>query len=461
MKQDKSCGCVIVKNGKVLLIGARDNDGTMYWGFPKGHQEGGETNVETALRETKEETGLDVKIIDDEPVVAEYLIHDNTVLKYVYLFLAKPLSKKIVLQEEEVEKAEWVPIKKVKGKISSHFEKAWQEILKKKIIRRNKNKTGRNVFGVVLLALVAAIAVATVLNRVVIYDFVRGLSYQPSEEMANIKKSLQLTDLGEFIFNASQPELNKQDEFNRNCYAINDDAAVLGCYVNQNIYVYDITEKSLDGIRELTTAHELLHAIYARLSQDEKINLKPVLEKVYDDNVDILKSDLEIYLESERLEEIYVRAGTEIKKLPDELEEHYTRVFKDQDAVVDFYDQYIGVFREVETKLDNLTKEMDVIKTVMDEKTIDYENRTADLTARINEFNNCADTAGCFESSWEFYMQRNQLMMERESLMVLYNEISDLMDRYNAKVDEYNNNVIKSNKLNQIINSNQKIESIE
>ena len=52
-------------------------------------------------------------------------------------------------------------------------------------------------------------------------------------------------------------------------------------------------------------------------------------------------------------------------------------------------------------------------------------------------------------------------MMERESLMVLYNEISDLIDRYNAKVDEYNNNVIKSNKLNQIINSNQKIESIE
>ena len=48
----------------MLLIGTRDDNGKPFWSFPKGHQEDGETDIETAIRETKEETNLDVKIID-------------------------------------------------------------------------------------------------------------------------------------------------------------------------------------------------------------------------------------------------------------------------------------------------------------------------------------------------------------------------------------------------------------
>ena len=46
------------------MIGARDDNDKLFWSFPKGHQEDGETDIETAIRETKEETNLDVKIID-------------------------------------------------------------------------------------------------------------------------------------------------------------------------------------------------------------------------------------------------------------------------------------------------------------------------------------------------------------------------------------------------------------
>ena len=65
---EKSCGCIILKNDKVLLIGARDDDGNLYWSFPKGHQEEGETDIETALRETREEVGLDVEVINNTPI---------------------------------------------------------------------------------------------------------------------------------------------------------------------------------------------------------------------------------------------------------------------------------------------------------------------------------------------------------------------------------------------------------
>lgn len=325
---------------------------------------------------------------------------------------------------------------------------------------KNTGKMGWKIAAVVFAVLVTVFAVIVIINRITVRDFLRGLAYQPTVEVAVIRDKLQLTDWGEFVFNASQPELNERDDFNRNCYSMNEETAVLGCYTNENIYVYNIKEQKLDGIRELTAAHELLHAIYARLSQDEKASLEPILRQVYQENIDILDKDVKQYLQGEQLEEIYVRAGTEVKKLPETLEAHYAKVFSDQDAVVSFYEKYISVFRELETKLDNLEKEMAEIKATMDEKTASYENRAAEFSARVNEFNDCANIAGCFDSAWEFYMQRNQLVMEQESLTVLYDEISDLLDRYNTKVNEYNENVIKSNRLNQIINSNQKVEAI-
>ena len=59
MKQEKSCGCIVLDKRTVLLI--KHNSG--HWDFPKGHVEGEESEVETAIREVKEETGLDAKAI--------------------------------------------------------------------------------------------------------------------------------------------------------------------------------------------------------------------------------------------------------------------------------------------------------------------------------------------------------------------------------------------------------------
>ena len=59
MRHEKSCGTVVFRKtrGKyaVLLI---KNKYTDCWSFPKGHVEGSETHVETALRELKEEANI-------------------------------------------------------------------------------------------------------------------------------------------------------------------------------------------------------------------------------------------------------------------------------------------------------------------------------------------------------------------------------------------------------------------
>ena len=58
MKYEKSCGAIVLDGGKILVIQQAEG----HWGFPKGHVEAGETEVQTAIREIKEETNYDVEV---------------------------------------------------------------------------------------------------------------------------------------------------------------------------------------------------------------------------------------------------------------------------------------------------------------------------------------------------------------------------------------------------------------
>lgn len=300
-----------------------------------------------------------------------------------------------------------------------------------------------------------------VLNRQWLYDFYRGQTYQPSSEMLKIRESLDLTERGEFLFNAAQPELKASEEFNAHCRAGDTEIAILGCYAEGNIYVYNITEAELNGVRELTTAHELLHVVFTRMTDEEKAALRPALEQVYQDNKVILEEDLNTYAAGEQFEELYVRAGTEVAALPEVLEKHYAEVFGDQDRVVAFYDSYNGVFRALKAELDELSAEMEVLNVEIEQKTNEYKSRSEQLNASVVSFNSCAAVAGCFATEEDFYNQRAVLVAEQEALEGLYGELNRLIDAYNVKVEAYNADVLRSEKLNTMINSNAKPQEIK
>lgn len=307
-----------------------------------------------------------------------------------------------------------------------------------------------------LLLLVVTIAIFIVgfLNWGKIYDWYRGLSYKPTGDMLVIQNSLGLTDEGEFLFNAVHPALNDAEDFNQNCHKDESDVAVLGCYTMGNIYIYDIDSSELKGIRELTTAHELLHAKWERMSDAEKRELDSILTQVFNENKDLLKDEIEEYGINERQEELYVRVGTEIKKLPEVLEKHYARIFRDQDKIVDFYNSYIKVFKELKARLEILKEEIESLKVQIDDKVASYEALVGQLEIDIEEFNNCANTIGCFVSEVDFYLERGSLLTKQDELAGLNDEINGLIDNYNAKIDEYNADVMESNKLQEMINSN-------
>ncbi len=103
LKKEKSCGCIIIEKDKVLLI--QQTQG--HWGFPKGHIEIGETEIETAIREVKEETNLDVEIDENRRYTMEY-ITDKDTFKQVVLFIAKKISGNEKYQESEIKSMEWM-----------------------------------------------------------------------------------------------------------------------------------------------------------------------------------------------------------------------------------------------------------------------------------------------------------------------------------------------------------------
>lgn len=101
--QEKACGCIIIKDEKVLLI--RQMSGA--WGFPKGHVEHDETEVETAIREVKEETNIDVEIDESKRYTMQYYT-DKGLGKEVVIFMAKPVTNDLKIQENEIVEADWM-----------------------------------------------------------------------------------------------------------------------------------------------------------------------------------------------------------------------------------------------------------------------------------------------------------------------------------------------------------------
>lgn len=70
-------------------------------GFPKGHIELGETEIQAALREIKEETGITANILDGFLVKIEYAMKNGNIKQTTY-FCAKYENQTIKYDEHEL-----------------------------------------------------------------------------------------------------------------------------------------------------------------------------------------------------------------------------------------------------------------------------------------------------------------------------------------------------------------------
>jgi 8-oxo-dGTP pyrophosphatase MutT (NUDIX family) len=133
MKFEFSAGGIVIKKEKesfsVLLCQHSQHHG---WVFPKGligdtHRN--ESKEETAIREVKEECGVDAKIIKAlTPVVYWYQFEGEKRKKTVYYFLMEYLGGDINKHDEEMEKVEWLPLSQVDDRLTYPSDKkVWHE----------------------------------------------------------------------------------------------------------------------------------------------------------------------------------------------------------------------------------------------------------------------------------------------------------------------------------------------
>jgi 8-oxo-dGTP pyrophosphatase MutT (NUDIX family) len=110
--KDFSAGGVVVRDGQVIVIvpKRRGSQGGKVLGLPKGHPDGDESELEAAVREVREETG----------VVAEPVVRLGEI-SYSYERKGQPVDKRVVFyllqyrsgelaHDHEIEQVQWMPL---------------------------------------------------------------------------------------------------------------------------------------------------------------------------------------------------------------------------------------------------------------------------------------------------------------------------------------------------------------
>jgi len=101
--------CLVKQNDKYLMVQERQPMAYGLWNLPTGHVDKGEDVKETAIRETKEETGLDVRLIKE---IALY--HESTTQAVKHVFAADIIGGEIMQPNDEIMDIKWLTFDQVK-----------------------------------------------------------------------------------------------------------------------------------------------------------------------------------------------------------------------------------------------------------------------------------------------------------------------------------------------------------
>jgi 8-oxo-dGTP pyrophosphatase MutT (NUDIX family) len=125
-----SAGGVVVRGNEVIVIvpTRRAADGSRVLALPKGHVDPGETPIEAATREVREETGIEAEPVR-EPVeeLGEsrywYRRDGRTIGKRVSFFLFNYVGGSTEDHDDEVEEVRWVSLKEAERTLSHSAER--------------------------------------------------------------------------------------------------------------------------------------------------------------------------------------------------------------------------------------------------------------------------------------------------------------------------------------------------
>jgi 8-oxo-dGTP pyrophosphatase MutT (NUDIX family) len=106
-----SAGGVVVRGDRCVVIvpTRRAADGSKVLALPKGHPDGEESPADAALREVREETGVDATLVEKLGDIRYwYMRSGRRIAKVVSFFLLDYVAGELEDHDHEVEHAEWM-----------------------------------------------------------------------------------------------------------------------------------------------------------------------------------------------------------------------------------------------------------------------------------------------------------------------------------------------------------------
>jgi Skp family chaperone for outer membrane proteins len=337
-------------------------------------------------------------------------------------------------------------------------------------MRKNNKKVSKKSLIFISLSLLGFGAIYFA-DATFIRDQITASLFSPSAEVAELKDKIDLTSSGSRILLASEPELETRTNFNENCKSHDRSISVLGCYASGKIHVYNIENPELAGINEVTLAHELLHAVWARLSSREKSRLEPVINSVYENNKNRFYDRLINYDEADWTDELHSIIGTECGLYSDDtifeiaedatgclvvnsiLQDHYGKYFQDHAKVISLFNKYNSKFEALQKEAEETREKIDTLKAEIEAKNDEYIRKVDELNAKIADLKRRAEN-GYFTSAAAFNAERNRLNAEVDAANNIYHETVDMTHEVNALISAYNSNILRSKDLSESMNSN-------
>ena len=311
----------------------------------------------------------------------------------------------------------------------------------------------RKFFYAVAALVVCLAAGWLILNRQLLVDRWQLRHYQPPAEVAALATRLDLTDYAQRLFYLKDPQLQTAWHFNRVCPERESSSLVLGCYTGQQIHIFMVDDPRLDGVEEVTAAHEILHVAYERLSGREKANLKIWLSAVKEGLTNQrIKKAIELYanLPQEQLyNELHSIFATEIRGLPDWLEDYYSRYFNQRLSIVALSETYDATFNQLSERVDELDAQLrrqaeaiEQTQTSLDHQLELINNQRAYLSQLLE-----SGEVGLYNASIDGFNQQIDDYFNDS------NQLQAKIDDYNQLVEERNAISLEQNDLSQSLNS--------
>ncbi len=270
-------------------------------------------------------------------------------------------------------------------------------------------------------------------NRFSLYDEAILYNYKVPALVNQLATEDSMTPISRQIFYINHPTFLDKIHFSKLCPNYHpSEEIILGCYYpNENgIYILSVADPTLNGIMQVTAAHEMLHGVYSRLSSSQKDYLDGLLLNFYKHDLtnQRIKDEVAIYMKTEPgsvYDEMNSTFPTECATLTPQLESFYTKYFYNRSKVVAYEQAYQQVFLNKKTQLSS------------------YDSTLLSMNATITNQQNQAKALYLSLNNQLNYINSNPSDPA----------INDLINSYNSKVNQYNNLV--TNISAEITNYNQ------